>query len=88
MRTIKYSETQLIKLVVVGRKLLSERDENTTHLAVLFWKISNTSEGNYSLKEMRTEVGQRFFSILGIIVGRKLLSERDENIESGYIQAY
>jgi len=43
----------------------------------LFHKMS---EGNYSLKEMRTPFYKIFAKIRKTLVGRKLLSERDENL--------
>jgi len=36
-------------------------------------------EGNYSLKEMRTVDTRKPVNLLETFVGRKLLSERDEN---------
>ena len=39
---------------MVGRKLLSERDENIPNLLKEIIIVSIMSEGNYSLKEMRT----------------------------------
>jgi len=45
----------------------------------LFRKISTTSEGNYSLKEMRTPQSCQRRENIFYNVGRKLLSERDEN---------
>ena len=44
------------------------------------------SEGNYSLKEMRTAVGTSLPFPSCILVGRKLLSERDENTRKCSIQ--
>ena len=38
------------------------------------------SEGNYSLKEMRTNITIASVESFSSFVGRKLLSERDENL--------
>ena len=64
----------------VGRKLLSERDENPFFEKNLFNFERNLSEGNYSLKEMRTALRYLLYISQHLSVGRKLLSERDENI--------
>jgi len=123
-------ELALSIITTVGRKLLSERDENQSNLidALLLtitrrkettlwkrwelflaswhsliillcrkettlWKrwehfilvfcyhiFVTLSEGNYSLKEMRTNIELKLYNITLRAVGRKLLSERDENI--------
>jgi len=88
----------------VGRKLLSERDENSPSDEPNIWRLNacrkettlwkrwehtcyhpwrwyfhRQSEGNYSLKEMRTILPPSYFTSHAVWVGRKLLSERDEN---------
>jgi len=63
----------------VGRKLLSERDENVLSSYNIGVAVSSASEGNYSLKEMRTFPEETPRLLIIEQVGRKLLSERDEN---------
>jgi len=73
-------------ITLVGRKLLSERDENNWVTTGNIKKRACSSEGNYSLKEMRTEVRSHRICLLTQIVGRKLLSERDENTRPNRIE--
>jgi len=65
--------------VQVGRKLLSERDENFDTTNPSLDTVTSKSEGNYSLKEMRTLGKKQPETHQAHAVGRKLLSERDEN---------
>jgi len=54
MRTISSLLSESRKFIAVGRKLLSERDENVCKPICIVTIVFPLSEGNYSLKEMRT----------------------------------
>jgi len=58
MRTKPTLAGGLYFFISVGRKLLSERDENHTNVTACGVKLIILSEGNYSLKEMRTAPGR------------------------------
>jgi len=69
-----------VDIYYVGRKLLSERDENYQNVIATSLPLITLSEGNYSLKEMRTTAIVPKHFRYDFAVGRKLLSERDENV--------
>ena len=57
----------------------SLKEMRTVTFHPYFFSSSSTSEGNYSLKEMRTINFLIPLMLRFKLVGRKLLSERDEN---------
>jgi len=79
MRTFFVFLVFLFNYPLVGRKLLSERDENKKGVLLALVSREILSEGNYSLKEMRTYKKRSVLLAPLTEVGRKLLSERDEN---------